>query len=55
MGDGTGEGHLYASDDLVRQVLAVGVAEWDRFCEDVSKLGQLIYTKSSALIREVSM
>ena len=47
MDDGSGEGHLYASDDMVREVMGVAVKEWAELKEIVIKIGHLTYTRSS--------
>ena len=47
MDDGSGEGHLYASDDMVREVMGVALKEWAELKEIVIKIGHLTYTRSS--------
>ena len=47
MDDGSGEGHLYASDDMVREVMGVALKEWVELTEIVIKVGHLTYTRSS--------
>ena len=47
MDDGSGEGHLYASDDMVREVMGVALKEWAELKEIVVKIGHLTYTRSS--------
>lgn len=47
MDDGSGEGHLYASDNMVREVMGVALKEWVELTEIVIKVGHLTYTRSS--------
>ena len=46
--DGSGDGHLYASDDMVREAMGVSLKEWAELNEIVIKIGHLVYTKSSS-------
>lgn len=54
MDDGSGEGHLYASDDMVREVMGVALKEWVELKEIVIKIGHLTYTKSSLEQQQVN-
>ena len=38
---------MYASDDMVREVMGVALKEWAELKEIVIKIGHLTYTRSS--------
>ena len=53
--DGSGEGHLYTSDDMVREVMGMTHKEWVELKEVVIKIGHLTYTKSSLEQQQVNI
>ena len=53
--DGSGEGHLYANNDMVREVMGVTYKEWAELKEIVIKIGHLTYTKNSLEQQQVSL
>ena len=52
--DGSGNGHLYANDDLVMDVLGVAQREWAELNEIVIKTGYLAYSKAYSEQPQVS-
>ena len=53
--DGSGEGHLYASEDLVRELMGMTHKEWVELKEIVIKIGHLTYTRSSLEQQQVGI
>ena len=53
--DGSGEGHLYASNDMVREVIGVAHKEWAELKEIVVEIGHLTYTRSTLEQQQVSI
>ena len=43
--DGSGEGHLYADDELVPLVLGCGLSEWNSLTSLAEKIGRVIYCR----------
>ena len=52
--DGSGCGHVYVSDALVRECLAVPPVEWREACDLVRTVGQASYVKRSHQFQESS-
>lgn len=50
--DGSGEGHLYANDNMVQRVMGVAYKEWEELKEIVIKIGHLTYTRSSSSLEQ---
>ncbi len=53
--DGSGEAHVYAEDDLLRQLLQVSMAEWNSVCDLVRRVGTVSYTKSFSATQHVCL
>lgn len=43
--DGSGEGQLYATNDMVRQTMGLSQREWAELNEILLKIGHLVYAK----------
>ena len=53
--DGSGEAHVYAEEDLLRQLLQVSMAEWNSVCDLVRRVGTVSYTKSFSATQHVCL
>lgn len=51
--DGSGEAHVYAEDNMLRELLRVSVSDWRDVCELARSLGVLTYTKATAALYQV--
>lgn len=55
MDDGSGEGQLYATNDMVRQTMGLSQRDWAELNEVVVRTGQLVYAKGHQHCPQVSV
>ena len=55
MDDGSGEGQLYATNDIVRQAMGLSQRDWAELNEVVVRTGQLVYVKGHQNCPQVSV
>ena len=53
--DGSGQGQLYATNDMVRQAMGLSQRDWVELNEVVLRTGQLVYAKGHQDCPQVSM
>ena len=46
--DGSGEGHVYINDNVLREAIGVSVTEWGELCDIVHQIGHVVYSGRSS-------